>query len=191
VLIGTVIVLLLIVVLLALPVTLTFQLSWKQTLTADLKLKWAFGLVRADVSPGPGKSESEKTEAARHRRSRGKKIKLMGVIRQRKFRRRILRFLSDLWRAIHKQNVRLRVRLGLGDPADTGRLCAVLGPLSGVFASMRHIRVVFEPDFLDSTLEVDSSGTVRMIPLQITFLALALLFSPAIWRGIMSMRRSG
>ena len=190
-LIGTVIVLLLIVVLLALPVTLTFQLSWKQTLTADLKLKWAFGLVRADVSPGPGKSESEKTEAARHRRSRGEMIKFMGVIRQRKFRRRILRFLSDLWRAIHKQNVRLQVRLGLGDPADTGRLWAVLGPLSGMFARMRDIRVVFEPDFLDSTLEVDSSGTVRMIPLQITFLALALLFSPAIWRGIMSMRRSG
>jgi hypothetical protein len=191
VLIGTVIVLSLIVVLLALPVTLTFQLSLKETLEADLRLGWAFGLVRADVSPDPQKSESEKREPARRRKPRHKKMNFMAAIRQTAFRRRILRFVSNVWHAIHKHNVRLRVRLGLGDPAATGRLWAAFGPLSGMLTRLRDIRIVLEPDFLDTTLEVNSSGTIKIIPLQLVIISLGLLFSPPIWRGIMSMRRSG
>jgi len=195
VLIGTVIFLSLIVILLAMPVTLTYQFSWKETPSADLRLNWAFGLVRADVSPdlakpGPDKPEATRKKGARRGKSTGKK-NFMAAIRQAPFRRRMFRFVSDLWHTIHKKNVQLLVRLGLGDPADTGRLWAVLGPLSGMLARLRDIRVTIEPDFLDATLEVDSSGTIRMIPLQIAVIVVGLLFSPPIWRGIMSMRRSG
>jgi len=115
----------------------------------------------------------------------------MAAIREPSFRRRVYRFVSDVWQSVHKQNVRLLVRLGLGDPADTGRLWAVLGPLSGVLARLRDIRIAIEPDFLDATLEVDSSGTIRMIPLRIAIIVLGLFFSPPVWRGIRSMRKSG
>ena len=195
-LIGAAIFLSLIVVLLAMPVTLTYRLSWKETLTASCRLNWAFGLVRADVSPGsakpgPGKTETLRSKAARRGKSQSRKNNVIAAIRQPRFRRRILRFVSDLWRAIHKKNVRLLVRLGLGDPADTGRLWALLGPLSGMFARFRDIRFAVEPDFLDATLEVDSSGTIRMIPLQVAIILLGLLFSPPVWRGVLAMRASG
>lgn len=195
-LLGTVIFLSLVVILLALPVTLTYQLSWKQTLSADLRLNWAFGLVRADVSPDaakpdPVKSDARRSKAGVRAKSKGKKPDIMAAFRQPLFRRRIIRFLSDLWRAIHKKNVRLLVRMGLGDPADTGRLWAMLGPLSGLLARLRDIRVAIEPDFLDATLEVDSSGTIRMIPLRLVIIVLGLLFSPPVWRGLMLMRTSG
>jgi hypothetical protein len=195
VLIGTVIFLSLIVILLAMPVTLTYQFSWKEAPSADLRLNWAFGLVRADVSPdlakpGHDKPEATRKKAARRGKSTGRK-NFMAAIRQAPFRRRMLRFVTDLWRTIHKKNVQLLVRLGRGEPADTGQLWAVLGPLSGMLARLRDIRVTIEPDFLDATLEVDSSGTIRMIPLQIAIIVFGLLFSPPIWRGIMSMRRSG
>jgi len=195
VLIGTVIFLSLIVILLAMPVTLTYQFSWKETPSANLRLNWAFGLVRADVSPdlakpGPDKPDATRKKAARRGKSTGRK-NFMAAIRQAPFRRRMLRFVTDLWRTIHKKNVQLLVRLGLGDPAETGQLWAVLGPLSGMLARLRDIRVTIEPDFLDATLEVDSSGTIRMIPLQVAVIVFGLLFSPSIWRGIMSMRRAG
>ena len=194
-LIGTVIFLSLIVILLAMPVTLTYQFSWKETPSANLRLNWAFGLVRADVSPdlakpGPDKPDATRKKAARRGKSTGRK-NFMAAIRQAPFRRRMLRFVTDLWRTIHKKNVQLLVRLGLGDPAETGQLWAVLGPLSGMLARLRDIRVTIEPDFLDATLEVDSSGTIRMIPLQVAVIVFGLLFSPSIWRGIMSMRRAG
>ena len=195
-LIGTVIFLLLVVILLTLPVSLTYQLSFKETLSARIRLNWAFGLVRADVSPdlekpGSHKPESARKKAARQSRSQGRKTNFMAAIREPSFRRRVYRFVSDVWQAIHKQNVRLLVRLGLGDPADTGRLWAILGPLSGVLTRLRDIRIAIEPDFLDSTLEVDSSGTIRMIPLRIVVIVLGLFFSPPVWRGILSMRTRG
>ena len=195
-LIGTVIFLSLIVILLAMPVTLTYQLSWKDTLSAKLRLNWAFGLVRADVSPdlakrGNDKAGASRKKAARRGRSTAGKRKFMAAIRQASFRRRILRFVSDMWRAIHKKNVRLLVRLGLGDPADTGQLWAILGPLSGMLARLRDIRITLTPDFLDATLEVDSSGTLRIVPLRMVIIVLGLLFSPAVWRGIVLMRTSG
>ena len=195
-LIGTAIFLSLIVIVLAVPVTLTYQLSWKQTLSAQCKLNWAFGLVRADVSPDPGKPETAKSETAPEkaswwRRSERKKANFFAAIREPGFRQRMLRFVSDVWRAIHKKNVRLLVRLGLGDPADTGQLWAVIGPLAGMLACVRDATVVIEPDFLASTLDVDSSGTIRVIPLQLTIIALGLIVSPAVWRGVMLMRATG
>ena len=194
-LIGTVIFLSLIVILLALPVTLTYRCSWKQTLSADLRLNWAFGLVHADLSPDLEKSEPDQADAAAGKgawwgKSKGRKSNFMAAIRHTSFRRRMLRFVSDLWSAIHKKDVRFWVRTGLGDPADTGRLWAVLGPLSGMCSRPGDITVAIEPDFLDATLEVDSSGTVRVVPLQIVFLALGLLVSPAMWRAMMLMRTS-
>jgi len=196
VLIGTVIFLSLIVILLAMPVTLTYQLSWKRTLSADLRLNWAFGLVRADVSPAQTTSKPDTPGAARKKagrrgRSKGRKTNIMAAIRQPAFRRRVLRFISDLWRRIHKKNVRLLVRLGLGDPADTGRLWAVIGPLTAMLARTRDASIAVEPDFLDATFEVDSSGTIRMVPLRFVILALGLLLSPPVWRGIVLMRTTG
>lgn len=195
-LIGTVIFLSLIVLLLAVPVTLTYQLSWRQTISADLRLIWAFGLVRADISPDQDKSKPDKPGDAHPKSGRrdgapGKrKANFLAAIRQPSFRRRIFRFVADVWRAIHKNNVQLLVRIGLGDPADTGQLWAALGPLSGMLARVRDIRISVVPDFLDSTFEVDSNGTIRVIPLQFALLALGLLFSPSIWRGVMLMRAS-
>jgi hypothetical protein len=196
VLIGAVIFLSLVVLLLAMPLTLTYQCSWRQALTADFRLSWAFGLVRADASPDLATPEPDKAEAAGRRvsrwgRSSGRNANVMAAIRQSSFRRRMFRFVADVWRAIRKKDVRLRVRLGLGDPADTGQLWAALGPLSAMASRLPDIRTAIEPDFLDSTLEVDSSGTIRMIPLQLAGIVLGLLFSPAIWRGVMSMRASG
>ena len=195
-LIGAVIFLSLVVILLALPVTLTYQLSWKETLSASVRLNWAFGLVRADVSPGRATSKAVEPKAAgkkgrRSKKAKSRKANAMAAFRQPSFRRRIFRFVSDLWNAIHKKNVRLLVRAGLGDPSDTGRLWAVLGPLSGMLVRLRDARIMLEPDFLDATLEVDSSGTIRVIPLQITIIALGLLISPAVWRGMLVMRASG
>ena len=191
-LIGTFVFLSLVIVLLALPVTLTYRFSWKETLSANLRLSWAFGLVRADVSPDKAEAGSAVPKKSERRgKSKGRKPNVIAAIRRAPFRRRMLRFVSDLWRSIHKKDVRLRVRLGLGDPADTGQLWALLGPLSGMLARLREIRVAIEPDFYDSTLEIDSSGTIRVFPLQVVLIALGLLVSPPVWRGVLAMRETG
>jgi hypothetical protein len=115
---------------------------------------------------------------------------VLAAVRRQDFRRRLYRFTLDLWRSIGSKDVRVRARVGLGDPADTGMLWAVVGPVSGLLSSARDISIMIEPDFVDATFEVDGSGRLTFVPLQLVTLVLGLLVSPAAWRGVRAMRTS-
>jgi len=198
-LLGTAVVLALLVAVLAIPVTLRFDVVWDRTLRQDVTLLWAFGLVRvrlASQAAQAGKRSAESSTAER-KRPRGKraaskrKADVLGALRLQRFRRRIVRFARDLWRAVHKQDVSLRVRLGLGDPADTGQLWAVLGPIAAWLATLREASVTIEPDFFETTLELETHGSIRVIPLEILGTVVALALSPTVWQGVRTMRATG
>ena len=135
--------------------------------------------------------EELEQKIGRFERSFRKKQNVFAVVRQKPFRRRIIRFISDLWHAVHKKNVSLRVRVGLGDPADTGQLWAIVGPVAGILANIQEASIKIEPEFFDTTFELDSSGSIRLIPLQMIYLTVALLLSPPVWQGIRQMRIVG
>lgn len=192
---GIAVVLLVLVALLAIPVMVTFQVSWQQTLQGRVTLHWAFGLVRIQIrsmqsTPPSVAGEAPRKKVGRGKRSAPKRTNLSAVVRQKAFRRRIFRFMSDVWHALHKTDVTLRVRVGLGDPADTGRLWAVVGPVAGMLSNIREATVEIEPEFIDATFELESRGTIRFIPLQLIYLVAALLLSPPLWQGIKRMRRA-
>ena len=188
--------LLLFIALLAIPVTLTFKASWQQAFQGYVKLQWAFGLVRVRLPSLQSKAPSPEGEELAQKvssfgRSPRKKWNSFSAIRQKAFRRRIIRFISDFWHAVHKRNVNLRIRIGLGDPADTGQLWAFVGPASGILANIKEATIEIEPEFFDSTFELDSSGTIRIIPLRLIYLTVGLLLSPPVWQGIKQMRATG
>jgi hypothetical protein len=190
---GMVAFLLLIIALLAVPVTLTFQMSWQQQLEGDMTLHWLFGLVRIRLpsfKPKPPAPEGEeRTKKQDHPdRSPRNKQNVFAVVRQKSFRRRIVRFIRDCWRAIRKRDVSLHIRMGLGDPADTGQLWAVVGPVAGILSNAKEASIEIVPEFLDETFELDSSGNIRLIPLQLIYLTVGLLLSPPVWQGIKQMR---
>jgi len=182
--------LLLLIALLAIPIELRFELSWPRASRQGLELQWAFGLVRLQI-PASGTSE-QKARRARPsslgKKKRRKRANVFAVLRQSAFRRRIMRFIGDLWHALRKQDVRLRVRVGLGDPADTGQLWAIVGPVAGMLHNFKQASIRIEPEFRDATFELDGSGTLRVIPLQLLYLTLALFLSPPIWRGMRQLR---
>lgn len=186
---GVIILLLVLITLLAVPVTLRFQVSWHQTVQGKIHLLWLFGLVRIPIPISHPKSPSNKDEEAakifsRRKHSPNNKQNVFSVFQQKPFRRRIFRFIRDLWRAIQKNDLRLRIRIGLGDPADTGQLWAIVGPVSGILANTKEAVFEFEPDFVETTFELDSSGKVRLIPLHLIYLTVGLLLSPPFWQAI-------
>ncbi len=185
--------LLLLIALFAIPVSLDFRLSWNEAFREDIRLSWAFGLVRVRVPlqrPSVADSSAEEKDKPKKNAGRSKRRRpsVRAILQQKAFRRRLFRFVSDLWRAVQKQNVSLRLRLGLGDPADTGMLWSVLGPVAGYLGTLEEVSVFVEPDFFETTLEFDGSGRFRLVPLQIVFLAGGLLMSPPFYRGIREMR---
>lgn len=187
---------LLLIAVLAIPVSLTFRLSWRQSLQRDIRLRWLFGLVNVDLSKsgaGPASPDTGADPAAPEREKQAfrKKPNPLAALQQRSFRRRVLRFLREIWHAIEKRDIRLWIRIGLGDPADTGQLWSVVGPLSAVLANYRQVSIEIEPEFIESIFEADSSGDIGFIPLQIIYLMLGLMLSPSIWQGMKRMRGAG
>ncbi|MDJ0740003.1 MAG: DUF2953 domain-containing protein [Gammaproteobacteria bacterium] len=184
------------IALLAMPITLTFRVSGPQAVRNDAELTWAFGLVRRRILPATsGPTVATGRRAARRgdgsRRPTRTTTGVLNTLRDTALRRRIARFVSDLWRAIRKQDVRVRLRIGLGDPADTGQLWAVLGPVSALVGGVHEISAEIEPEFLDEALEFAASGSVSIVPLQMIYLAIALMLSPAVWRAVKRLRAAG
>ncbi|MDH3635573.1 MAG: DUF2953 domain-containing protein [Gammaproteobacteria bacterium] len=192
---ATAIVLLVLLALLAVPVTLTYELNWQQKLRGEARLEWLFGLVRVRLAPPRGNASAPKIkisdDATRPRaKTARKKSNPLAALRQKSFRQRTLRFGRDIWRAFRKRDLNLRIRVGLGDPAETGQLWALFGPLSGLLANIEDASIALEPEFIDAVFELDSSGKISVIPLQLLYLVLGLLCSPSFWRGMQRMRQA-
>ena len=175
---------------LAIPINLVYRVSWDGRFQGEAHLRWLFGFVhvRIPVAATSHTPTTKQKHTKPHKTKSRRKSNPLAAWRLQSFRQRILKFLRDLWRAIHKRDVRLQLQIGLDDPADTGQLWAFMGPLSAILAQSRNVHIDIEPDFSDSHLEFNSSGDIRIIPLQLLALILGLLLSPPFWYGLQQMQ---
>lgn len=192
---GLVIFLLALVAVLAVPVTLTYQVCWGRAFQGSIIMRWLFGLVRVQLPLSQSKTPALATanDTRKHPRNKTsrKKLNPIAAIRHKSFRQRIMKFIGDFWHAVHKQNLELHILIGLGDPAETGQLWAIVGPVSGYLATLQDAAIEIEPEFVDPVFELNSSGNIRIVPLQMIYLTIGLLLSPAIWQGLNRMRKAG
>lgn len=180
----------LLLLLLAVPVDLEFRLEGIEPFAGEVGVRWLFGLVRFRIPvPRPGPRPEAKAKAARvrpRRKARGRHRDVLAALGQAAFRRRVYRLVRGLVRAVHLHRLRLLMRLGLGDPADTGRLWAVVGPLNAV-AQLRNAELLIEPEFVDPVLEFRADGRLLLVPLRFLILAIAFALSPPTiraWRTV-------
>jgi hypothetical protein len=193
VLTGVLLFLLIVALLLAVPLTITFHLLWKQGLSGHVQIGWANGRVQTDIPIRPGRGSKDKNQQKRkNRKNETKDIAISGIklLRNKPFRQRVIRHIGDIWVAVDKRNLKLFIRLGLDDPAETGILWSALGPLSGILATNRNSQITLLPDFLAPSFELHSSGSIRIVPLQHIYLTTKLLLSPPIWIGFVRARKS-
>ncbi|WPC67072.1 DUF2953 domain-containing protein [Rhodoferax ferrireducens] len=176
--------------LLALPIDVAFRVEGIETFNGQIAIRWMFGLVRFRARiPGLSKPARE-PQAAKVRvkpDKRSSRPNVLALLRQAAFRRRVYRLATDLVRAAHLHRLHLRMRLGLGDPADTGRLWALVGPLNAVAQNLRNADVRIEAEYLDPVFEFQARGRLLLVPLQFLILAIGFALSPAsirAWRTL-------
>ena len=128
----------LLALLLVVPVQVHLHLERERTLRARLRLVWLFGLVR--LQPRLGRSEARRKEPPAGRRRGRVARRLAGGLVRTDLLARTLAFLRSLLRALRPRDVHVRARIGLDDPADTGMLWGLVGPL-GVLLSGRDVRL--------------------------------------------------
>jgi len=180
--------LLLMVLLLAVPLEWGFYVQLREGhRSAESRIFWLFGLVRFRVSSGTGERSKPKA-AAKAQKPKRRRANPMAVVGVEGFIGRVLTLVRRLLGAIHIQHLDMQGRLGLGDPADTGRLWSVVGPLSAILAVPQATRIHLEPDFSDLVLELQSRGRIRLVPLRLVSLALGFLLSATTMRAFKAMR---
>jgi hypothetical protein len=186
----------LVLLLLAVPVNVDFRVEGTGSLSGQVRVRWMFGMVRIRApfprGGAPGRRPEEESRATRtsdgsEPRGRGRGRHVLAALRQATFRGRVYRLVGDLVRAIHVHRVRLRVRVGLGDPADTGLLWAVVGPVNAV-AQWRDADIRIEPDFLEPVLEFHAEGGVAIVPLRFILPAIGFALSPPTIRAWRTLR---
>lgn len=206
-LLGIASLLVLVVLLLAVPLGIAYRIERTRQVggrvDGEVRFRWLFGLVRFRVTfpsakqakpetrEDQGKARTGKPQKSKRKKtSTGNGRDMLALLRQPALRQRVKQFVQDLLRATHAHDLFLRLRIGLGDPADTGRLWAFVGPLAAYVATLRTIDVYVEPEFFDPVFEVESHGSFRLIPLQFLALTAAFAISPPI-RGAWSTLRKG
>jgi len=181
----------LLIALLAVPLTVVFSIHRIKETKGVVRFRWLFGLVRfqfripqaAKARPRPSRAEGEKAKSARQRERKAGGGELLSLIKQPAFRQRGYKFIRDMLRATHARNLFLRLRIGLGDPADTGRLWAIIGPIAAMAQNLRSVAVRIEPEFVDPVFEIESHGRFRLVPIQFVALTAAFMLSPAMLRA--------
>lgn len=189
----------LVLLLLAVPFDVAFKLQGMRRLSGQVTITWLYGLLRFRIpvndtntprTPRPARPAASSRRTLRRKRPRsdsGKGRNFLAALREAEFRRQIYRLARDIYRAVNLHELRFRMRLGLGDPADTGRLWAFVGPLNVAAQNLRNARIVIEPEFMEAVFEFDTQGRFRIVPLQL--LALAVAFASSVpsrraWRTL-------
>jgi hypothetical protein len=177
--------------LLAVPVDLAFSVQrhdGRQEGTGTLG--WLFGLVRLRLGKPRVQvpATPERTKVRRRHHKRGSARRVMVMLRTEGFGWRLLRLAQDLLRHIYIRDLSMAVRLGLDDPADTGRLWGVVGPLAAILTLPHVTRIAIEPVFTSEVLEIDGSGDIRIIPIQLLFVILVFVLSPSTLRALRATR---
>lgn len=193
--------LLLLIVFLAVPLYLSFSFSNEQQVRSFIHVKWMFGLVKfeTDFPVGTESATHKNIPQIKKEQPVNKKLaktntntnvrEIVMLFKQSEFRRHIVRFIKKLLRASHARGIYLRLRIGLGDPADTGILWAAMGPLSGILNNLRSATIVLEPEFTDPVLDIEGQGRFNLIPLQFIALVIMFLLSPTTMRAWNAVRR--
>lgn len=188
------------VALLAVPLTVAFSVHRVEQTRGEIRFRWLFGLVRFRLRfPRDGEDRSQgapaparRAKSSRRAKRKGRAVAMLSLIRESAFRQRIHRFIRDMFRATHPRDLFLRLRIGLGDPADTGLLWALVGPVAGMAQNVASAVVRIEPDFIDPAFEVEGHGRFRLVPIQFIATTLTFLLSPTMLRAWWRLaRRTG
>jgi len=195
---GITITLALIIVVLSIPLSLNFFFITNQGSQGYVRYNWFFGLITFQKPlPAPSQSPTKVStqlksskpskrkllETTTNHKSRNSKNVSLALLKQSIFRRHILKFVKRIYRASHAKDLYLKLRIGLGDPADTGELWAIMGPISGILTNMKNIKIELQPEFIDAVMEIESHGQFRFIPLHLIVLVMLFTMSPTTIRA--------
>ena len=172
----------LIVFTLSLPVDLRVHVDVSGRPKFRMRLSWLFGLVSKEIAKKKEKPKDKKKVAKGERVFKDGVLSartVIKILRARGLLRQIKLLLKGILRLPRIKDLVADLKVGLGDPADTGLLFAIIGPTTSFLGSYFPNRIKVQPSFADeAVLEGSLHGALRLKPIQ---------FIPPMLRFILSL----
>jgi hypothetical protein len=161
------------------PLDMVLHADTDGKLKFRLKLSWFFGMVSREFTGKKEKPAGKKKAAGARKKRRWLNARMfLKIIRTRGLLKHLKVLLRDALGCFRFRDIAAEFKIGLGDPADTGLLFAVLGPASVFLGSSEMHRINIEPSFADDAfLRGYSHGTVRLRPIRLVPPFLKFTFS--------------
>ena len=155
-----------------------------------LKVGWFFGLVSKEVGGGKKSEEEEKPADRKRGFDRAQLVRMAGILRIPGLSKRVRAFLRSIVNRLKIRDFGADLRVGLGDPADTGLMFAIIGPTILFMCSSFPRQVRVQPSFTDEAVfEGSFHGTVRVVPIQMVVPLLKFALSlPALKAAVKLVR---
>ncbi|OGO22928.1 MAG: hypothetical protein A2144_02595 [Chloroflexi bacterium RBG_16_50_9] len=158
----------LVVLALSVPLDLGVSVDMSGRPKFRMRLKWFFGLISGEIGKKEDKTEDEE-KGVKGRRKPGKKgpgvRTMLEILRTRGLLRRVRLLLKDIFRLIRIKDLAADLKVGLGDPAGTGVLFAIMGPLHFFLSSSLSDRVKVQFVADEAVLEGSLHGSLRLQPI--------------------------
>ena len=175
------------VLVLSVPFEMAFQVSVPGRPRFRMKLLWLFGLVSKEITRKKKPEEKKKVVEKEPKPKEGKRKigVIIGILRTKGLLKQLKVFLSDILGSLKIRDLLADFRVGLGNPADTGLLFALIGPPTFWLSSSLPLQIRVQPSFADeATFEGYSRGAVRLRPIQLVIPFLRFVFSLATVRMV-------
>jgi hypothetical protein len=101
---------------------------------------------------------------------------------------KIVWLLRGLRRSVHLRELRVWLRFGLDDPADTGVAWAAIAPLTLAARAWPNVELDVAPDFAEPGVRAQSLTAVRVLPLRALPPLVGFGCSPTILRAARTLR---
>ena len=177
-----------IILILSLPLSVVLHFNTSDKPKLQIRLVWLLGLVSKKITRGKKKPEAEKKALKGKRKPKKSKLKaatIFKILRTRGLPGQLKRLLGGILRCAEARDLRANFKIGLGDPADTGFLLALIWPAIFFLGSSRFDEIKIQPSFEDeAAFEGYLHGAARLIPIRLVVPLLRFTFSLAALRVI-------
>ncbi len=171
---------LLIILALCIPLDVTLHIDMYGRPKARTRLVWLFGLVSKETRKERKKPE-EKREAVKVKRKlserRGRAKAIFQILRTKGLLRQFKHLLKTMLSHLKIRDLRVNLRVGLDNPADTGLLFAFIGPATLFLNSSFIHEIRVQPVFDKAVFEGYLYAAVRLRPIQLVPPLLRFAFS--------------
>jgi hypothetical protein len=182
----------LIVLLLSVPVDAALNLDSTAKPRFRLRLVWLFGLLSKEL-----RREKEKPEVikkpAKKKATKGRGIAFPTVIRILRTKglfKQIINLIKSLFSQLKLRELAVNLRIGLGNPPDTGMLFAVIGPTATFLNLPEQYQLRLQPSFADEAVfEGYLRGVLRLQPIGLAWPVLRFALSPVSFRIVKTLVR--